>query len=96
MNYQPTPEGKDPQLWQTASRRASFKRHLATYLIINVFLWVLWYLTDGDVNDNGIPWPAWTTFGWGIGLLFHYLGAYVNTGYGSVEREYDKLKNQNK
>jgi hypothetical protein len=32
----------------------------------------------------------------GIGLLFHFIGAYVSRGHNSVEREYEKLKNQNK
>lgn len=94
MSYQFTPQGKDPQLWQQANKRASFKRHLATYTVINIFLWVLWAMTGSDKAVSGIPWPAWTTFGWGIGVLFHYLGAYVNTN--AVDREYEKLKNQNK
>jgi hypothetical protein len=100
MNYQPVPEGRDPHLWQLAQRRASFKRHLATYIIINVFFWVLWYFTRGRhdySSDYGfLPWPVWPMLGWGIGLLFHFIGAYVSTGHNSVEREYDKLKNQNK
>ena len=94
MNYQPTPPGKDPQLWMLAKRRASFKRHFATYFIINIFLWVLWALTGTDRDGSGIPWPAWTTFGWGIGLFFHYLGAYSGTN--NVEWEYEKIQNQNK
>jgi hypothetical protein len=94
MSYHFIPEGKDPQLWQQANRRAAFKRHLAIYIVVNVFLWVLWALTGRDNGDSGIPWPAWTSFGWGIGVLFHYLGTYVNNN--SVEREYEKLKNQNK
>ena len=95
MNYQPTPEGKDPELWMMARRRASFKRHLSTYLVINVFLWVLWALTGNKYDGNGIPWPAWTTFGWGIGLAFHYIGTDVKSN--SEEREYERLKQkQNK
>ena len=38
-NYQPTPEGKDPVLWEIARKRASFKTHALTYIIINIFLW---------------------------------------------------------
>lgn len=94
MDYQPTPQGKDPQLWMLAKRRAGFKRHLATYFIVNIFLWVLWGLTGADRDGSGIPWPAWTTFGWGIGVLFHYIGTYVKTN--DVEKEYEKLQNQNK
>ncbi|MBK6380401.1 MAG: hypothetical protein IPF72_12080 [Chitinophagaceae bacterium] len=32
--------------------------------------------------------------GWGIGLAFHFAGAYVFPKANSVEREYEKLKNQ--
>jgi hypothetical protein len=100
MSYQTVPEGKDPNLWQLAQRRASFKRHLATYLVINSFLWVLWYLTrsmyDYNYEFTTLPWPVWTMVGWGIGLAFHYMNAYVSTGRDTVEREYDKLNNQHK
>ena len=94
MDYQPTPQGKDPSLWMLARRRAGFKRHFATYIVINIFLWLLWAFTRYDRGDSGLPWPAWTTFGWGIGVLFHYIGTYVKTD--DVEREYEKLQNQNK
>jgi hypothetical protein len=92
MDQQSVPEGKDAQLWQLAQRRAAFKRHLATYLVINAFLWVIWFFTEGDRHRGGIPWPAWTTAGWGVGLFFQYINAYVSTGQGSVEKEYDQLK----
>lgn len=93
--YLYTPEGKDPGLWRTAHKIASFKRHMATYLIINIFLWLLWVFTDYRTYNSGLPWPLWATLGWGIGLFFNYLGAY-KTNY-SVEKEYDKLKqNQSK
>jgi hypothetical protein len=97
MNYQPAPEGKDQQLWQLAHKRASFKRHLATYIIVNGFLWILWAFTGAHNDESRIPWPAWSSLGWGIGLLSHYVSAYVATKENSVEKEYDKLvQNQNK
>jgi hypothetical protein len=88
-----SPQGRDPQLWHLAQKRASFKKHFVTYLIINAFLWLLWYFTGAETYGRGIPWPVWPTFGWGIGLLFHYMGAYVTTGSDAVEKEYQKLKN---
>jgi hypothetical protein len=98
MHYQPVPEGKDPHLWQLAHRRVSFKTHLATYIVINLFLWMLWYFTrarnDFSYGNSLLPWPVWSTAGWGIGLMFHFISAYVSTGFNSVEHEYDKLKNQ--
>ena len=94
MQYTSTPENKDPRLWEMARRRAAFKRHFATYIVINILLWALWAMTGADYDGRGIPWPAWTTFGWGIGVLFHYIGTYVRTN--DVEREYEKLQNNQK
>ena len=87
-----TPEGHDPRLWAIARKRASFKSNLITYLIVNAFLWGLWYFTGGRTYSGGLPWPIWPTFGWGIGLAFHYFGAYVHHESDSVENEYEKLK----
>lgn len=94
-NYQPAPEGKDPALWEIAKKRASFKGHLATYLIVNGFFWALWYFTgDHYGNNDFFPWPIWPTFGWGIGIAFHFAEAYIFPKSNSVENEYRKLKEQ--
>ena|SRR6478672_5705923 len=94
-SYNQAPEGKDPAIWEIAQRRASFKTHLATYLVINAFMWGIWYFSQKN-HGTGYPWPVWTTLGWGIGVAFHYIGAYVNPKANSVEREYQKLKDQHK
>ncbi|MEP7238263.1 MAG: 2TM domain-containing protein [Ferruginibacter sp.] len=101
-HYQPAPEGKDPALWEIAQKRAGFKKHAVTYLIVNVFLWAVWFLSSShyeqfDVDNikwGHFPWPLWTTLGWGIGLAFHFAGAYVFPRANSVESEYEKLKNK--
>jgi hypothetical protein len=36
------------------------------------------------------------TLGWGIGLAFHFYGAYYGNKYDSVQKEYEKLKNSGK
>lgn len=79
---------RDPKVWEMAQRRVSFKNHLAVYIIVNIFLWGIWYFYT---DDNGGYWPVYSTFGWGIGLAFHFLGAYVFPKENSVEREYDKM-----
>ncbi|HEY1112851.1 MAG TPA: 2TM domain-containing protein [Chitinophagaceae bacterium] len=94
MNDQITPMGKDPHLWHLAQRRASFKRHLAAYAILNIFFWVLWYVTHEGGEPDGLPWPVWPMLGWGIGVAFHYASAYLATGDNTVEREYHKLVQQ--
>ena len=87
---------RDPKLWAIAQRRASFKYHLGTYIVINAFFWVLWTFTDGSYSANGLPWPVWPMLGWGIGLFFHFLGAYVYPKENSAQREYEKLtRNKN-
>ena len=82
---------KDPVLWDIAKRRASFKYHLGAYIIMNCFFWVMWSLTGRNNSDFGFPWPLWPLFGWGIGLLFHFMGAYVFPKNISAEKEYEKL-----
>jgi hypothetical protein len=90
-NYS-VPEGKDPQIWEQAHRRVEFRKHFQTYLVVNAFLWVLWFLGNNH-QHQGLPWPVWPTAGWGIGVFFHYLNAY-NPGKGNaVESEYNKLIN---
>ena len=98
MNYyrQPPPPDKDPQLWYIAQKRVSFKYHLGTYLVINSFFWILWYFSGQQLTEEGWPWPVWPLFGWGIGLFFHWMGAYIFPRGNSVEKEYEKLKQQNK
>ncbi len=95
-NFQRMPDGtdKDKQLWEIAQKRASFKSHLIAYLVVNTFLWITWAMNGSHTNHNGIPWPLWASFGWGIGLAFHYMGAYVYPKANSVEREYEKLKKE--
>ncbi|MGE5518408.1 MAG: 2TM domain-containing protein [Candidatus Dadabacteria bacterium] len=95
MQYQNIPEGKDPQMWRLAEKRASFKIHLLTYIVINLFLWMLWYFTKGYYNfqwkGSRVPWPIFPMLGWGVGIVFHFLSAYVLPQENSVEKEYHKL-----
>jgi hypothetical protein len=84
---------RDRMLWEIAKKRASFKTHALTYVVVTGFLWVLWLLRGDDYNSR-IPWPVWPTFGWGIGIVFHYLGAYVFPKEDSVEKEFEKLKKE--
>ncbi len=93
MNQHEIPEGKDPQLWQLAHKRAAFKRSLASYLAFSVFFWLIWYFT-GSHSNRGIPWPVWPMLGWGIGIFFQYVNAYVSTGDRSIQREYENLSQQ--
>ncbi len=90
-NIQPDNDPRDQELWAIARKRASFRRHLFTYIAVNSLLWIFWALRGGS-DYNGIPWPLWSTLGWGLGLAINYADAYMFHRENSVEQEYEKLK----
>jgi 2TM domain len=87
------PEGYDPALWEIAQKRASFKGHLLSYVVVNAFLWGIWIFNTYRHGEHYM-WPVWPMLGWGIGLAFHFMGAYVFPKANLVENEYQKLKNK--
>ena len=52
--------------------KKSFRIHLIFFLLGSPVIWLVWYLTD-----RTYMWPLWSTAAWAIGVLFHYLGAFV-------------------
>lgn len=100
---------KEKMLWKQAKKRVGFRRHLFTYLIINVFVWVMYFMRhdswgmEMDITENDptgkhfhFGGPIFMTLGWGIGLAFHAYGTYFGSSYSAVEKEYEKLKNSQK
>lgn len=90
-------EQRNEFLWKLAKKRAGFKSHLITYVLVIGGMWVLYLIMLQQQWGNNIhPWPIWPTLGWGIGLASHYFGAYGNFSEESMaEKEYQKLlKNQ--
>lgn len=82
-------------LWSIAKKRAKFKKSLITYLIINSFFWIIWFISGDSYNYTSIPWPAWSCLGWGIGVAFQYADAYLfHDKIDSIQKEYEKLKNK--
>ena len=47
--------------------------HVGTFIIINVFFWLL----DG-LGAGGINWSPWITLFWGVALAFHALAYWVD------------------
>lgn len=86
-------EEKDKLLWKLAKKRVSFKRHLMTYIAMNIFFWCVWLFFEEE--KSGTPWPVFASFGWGIGIFFHFWGAYgYRSEINSVEKEFEKLKSK--
>lgn len=84
---------RDNELWQIAKRRAAFKISACSYVTVNCMLIVTWYFTSGP---RSYFWPVWPLLGWGVGIATQYFHAYYGTDLFSSEREYQKLKNQQK
>lgn len=47
--------------------RSEFGAHLAAYLLVNAMLVGVWVAAGAD----GLFWPMFPLFAWGIGLFFH-------------------------
>ena len=89
---------REHQLWKQAKKRVGFKGQLVAYILVNTFLWILWYIGDNEQQGeflNHTPWPLWCTLGWGIGLAFSFFDAYVFNKPNAIEKEFEKLKGKN-
>lgn len=79
------------QLWFIAKRRAAFKVSACIYVTVNCMLVATWYFTSGF---GSYFWPIWPMLGWGIGVISQYFHAYHGNQLFSVQKEYEKLKQQ--
>jgi len=53
--------------------RRAFYAHLGPYVVVNVFLVMIYILTD----LGGYFWPIWPMMGWGVALGIHAWAAFV-------------------
>lgn len=72
--------------WRFAHKRASFKRHLAAFLIINGMLWAILSLRKGLQTEM-----IWFSLGWFIGVFFHFWGTYFGAGDYFHKKEFQHL-----
>jgi hypothetical protein len=75
---------------ERAEMKFSFYINVVLYIIINTMLFFIWYS-----NGMGFPWVIFPLVGWGIGVVAHYITAFVSPGKkyldGMAEKEYEKL-----
>ena len=83
---------QDERLKKIARRRVDFRKSLYSYLVVNGFLWAIWWFTMGQLGVVGTPWPLWVMLGWGFGLLKQYYDAYHGDSEDQTEKEFERLK----
>jgi hypothetical protein len=81
------------QARKTVEEKKGFYIHLAVYICVNILLVIIWAVPGG----RGYPWFFWPLGGWGIGLLFHFLGVFVFSRPSDwerkqIEKEVERLK----
>jgi len=78
-----------------AERKVAFIRHAISYLVVIAGLAIINNLTYG-----GYQWWLWVAFGWGIGVVSHFLSAYLYQSGNLVERlarkELEKMNESDK
>ena len=70
-------EMSEEEIYKQARKRVEEKKgffvHLTVYICVNIGLVLIWAFAAG----GGYPWFIWPLGGWGIGILFHFLGVFV-------------------
>ena len=87
----------EEEIYREARKRVEEKKgfftHLAVYIIVNIGLVLIWAFPAG----GGYPWFLWPLGGWGIGILFHFLGVFVFPRQSKwerreIEKEVERLR----
>jgi len=86
----------EEEIYRKARERVEEKKgfyiHFIVYILVNIMLIIIWVATGA-----GFPWFIFPLGGWGIGILFHFLGIFVfsrQTGWEKreIEKEVERLK----
>jgi len=89
----------EEKIYEEARKRVEEKKgffiHFAVYIIVNILLVLIWATTGA----GSPPWFIYPLGGWGIGILFHFLGVFVfsrRTGWErkEIEKEVERLKKE--
>ena len=86
----------DDELRKIAEKRADemggFYIHFTAYVLVNVMFITIWAWE----GMNSFPWWIFMTCGWGIGVMAHFVGAFISPDLldKMVEKEFQKLKEQ--
>jgi len=76
-----------------AKDKAGFYIHFSCYVVVNIGLFVLfWTIAHPGVSIIVIMFG--TLFGWGVGIVAHFMSVFGGPSEAKVQKEFQKLKNQ--
>jgi len=91
-----TRQMSEEEIYEEASRRIKAKKgfygSLATYIVVNAVLVIIWAL-----SGQGYMWFLWPLGIWGIFVLGHFLRVFVfesKSDRGAIEKEMEKIKRE--
>lgn len=89
----------DEEIMNMAKKRVEAKKgffiHLGMYVVINVFLFLIWFFLAG--GPGTYPWFLWVIFGWGIGVVANAISVFMHSSSWErkeLQKEIDRLKKQ--
>ena len=89
----------EDEIYEQAKKRVEAKKgffiHLTVYIVVNILLVLIWAFAAG----GGFPWFIFVLGGWGIGLLFHFLGVFVfgrKSDRAAIEKEAEIIRREQK
>jgi Na+(H+)/acetate symporter ActP len=89
-------EMSEEELYKIARKRVEEKKgffiHFAVYIVVNTVLIIIWAVTGAP-----FPWFIFPLAGWGIGVLFHFLGVFffsrqTEWDRRQIEKEVERLR----
>jgi len=89
----------EDEIYEQAKKRVEEKKgfyiHFTVYVVVNIMLVLIWAFAAG----RGFPWFVFPLGGWGIGILFHFLGVFVferKSDRAAIEKEAEKIRREQK
>jgi|MudIll2142460700_1097286.scaffolds.fasta_scaffold384976_2 hypothetical protein len=76
-----------------AKDKAGFYVHFACYVMVNIGLFIFFWNQNPELI---IPIMFGPLFGWGIGIIAHFVSIYAGASPQNIQKEFKKLKEQTK
>ena len=89
----------DEELMQIARKqakdKAGFYVHFACYVVVNIGLLIMWTVFYKVPELTGLfAIMSGSLFGWGIGIVAHFVSVFAGPSEKRVQKEFQKLKGQ--